>query len=228
MGADFLSESAPERPSPPAPSSGGGGNVLTRKVGPLPTWAWLGIIAVGGGAVWLYARHRQSAASAAADTSSTGGASTGDCTDASGNSVPCDQADEGGQIATLQTELMDLEQEVSQLKTAGAVPPDQPPPAPAPKFYREVATGARSLSSVAKSRGTTAAHIEEVTRQSAGKPGGISSANLAKFNTYVAKGVTKKMPAGLIYYTSNPQTPFATTPPPPTGALQPGGPIQRT
>lgn len=33
-----MSEPAPERPA-----TGGGGNPLTRKVGPLPLWAWLGI-----------------------------------------------------------------------------------------------------------------------------------------------------------------------------------------
>ncbi len=44
----------------PAPK--GGGNFLTRKLGPLPTWAWAGL-AVGG---FLYWRKRQAAAAAAA------------------------------------------------------------------------------------------------------------------------------------------------------------------
>ena len=45
----------------------GGGNVLTRKLGPLPGWAWAAV-AVGG--YWLY-KKRQAAAAAAASPSTT-------------------------------------------------------------------------------------------------------------------------------------------------------------
>ena len=55
----------------PAPE--GGGNFLTRKLGPLPTWAWAGL-AVGG---FLYWRKRQAAAAAAAGTAATTTPATG-------------------------------------------------------------------------------------------------------------------------------------------------------
>lgn len=86
-------------------------------------------------------------------------------------------------------------------------PPPPPPPTPtpgSPNFFRETATGDQSLAAVAKARNTTVSHIEDVTRSSHGKGDGINSANLAKFNAYVAKGTSKNMPAGLVYYTTNP------------------------
>jgi hypothetical protein len=220
-----MSEPATEV-TPPGPSAGGG-NVLTRKVGPLPTWAWLAIIGVGGATVWLIAKHRQNAA-AAADAGTAAGGSSGGCQDASGNDVPCDQLDSAGQIATLQTELQDLAQEVSQLDKTGTVPPDQPPPARLPTFFREIATGQQSLNAVAKARHTTVAHLEEVTRASAGKPGGISAKNLAAFNAYVSKGTGHRMPRGLVYFTSSPGGVSAPLPPEQVTGLQPGGPIVRS
>lgn len=53
-------------PTPPRKGKGGG-NVLTRKYGPLPGYAWAGITA---GIVYLYIKHRQS--TAAASPASTG------------------------------------------------------------------------------------------------------------------------------------------------------------
>ena len=106
-----MTEAAPERARPqavPAREAPGGGNVLTKKVGPLPTWAWLGIIGIGGAAVWYFYKSRQ--AKAAADsTGTTTAGSAGNCTDTNGDTVPCDQVDYGGQIATLQTEIQDLQ-----------------------------------------------------------------------------------------------------------------------
>ena len=64
---------------------------------------------------------------------------------------------------------------------------------------RHVADGRQSLDEVARGRRTTPAHIEEVTRSAKE----ISRASLARFNTYVAHGTDKKMPAGLIYYTTD-------------------------
>jgi hypothetical protein len=45
----------------------GGGNILTRKIGPLPGWAWAGV-AVGGYYLW---KKRQAAAAAAAAPATT-------------------------------------------------------------------------------------------------------------------------------------------------------------
>ena len=43
-----------------------GGNLLTRKIGPLPGWGWLAVTAVLG---YLYFKHKQAAAPASTDTS---------------------------------------------------------------------------------------------------------------------------------------------------------------
>lgn len=119
-----MSEAAPEsRPRPqavPAREVPGEGNVLTRKVGPLPTWAWLGIIALGGAGVWYFYKSRQASAAAAQTGTTT---SAGNCTDTSGNSVPCDQVDYGGQIATLQTEIQDLQGQKAAPGPAGPAGP---------------------------------------------------------------------------------------------------------
>lgn len=72
------------------------------------------------------------------------------------------------------------------------------------KSTRQTADGKTSLDQVAKERNTTTAHIISTTISSHGTGNGIDTANLAKFNAYVAKGTSKPMPAGLVYYTTNP------------------------
>lgn len=64
-----MSEMAPEAPAKP---SGGGKkeNVFTRKIGPLPMWAWVAI--VGGGILAWSLFSSKKAASSAADTSAAG------------------------------------------------------------------------------------------------------------------------------------------------------------
>jgi hypothetical protein len=56
-----------------APPPAARGNVFTRKIGPLPMWAWLGIVLAGIG-VWAVIEHKKSSSTAA---------STADETDAS-------------------------------------------------------------------------------------------------------------------------------------------------
>ena len=54
-----MSESAPESPARPAAPPGKKENVLTRKLGPLPTWAWVAIVAailIG----YFYLKNKQS------------------------------------------------------------------------------------------------------------------------------------------------------------------------
>lgn len=67
-----------------------------------------------------------------------------------------------------------------------------------PKPKRHVASGTESLAAVAKSRHTTALHIISVTNSAP-----LSAANKSKFQKYVRGGTAKRMPAGLVYYTSN-------------------------
>jgi hypothetical protein len=64
-----MSETAPE----PAPS-GGGSNVFTRKLGPLPVWVWMGLaLAVALG--YYYFRQNKATASQASTTSGSSGSS---------------------------------------------------------------------------------------------------------------------------------------------------------
>ncbi len=65
------------------------------------------------------------------------------------------------------------------------------------KAVRHVATGFRSLRDVAHDRGTEVSHLEEVSRAH------LNPANKTRFNKYVQGGTGKKMPPGLVYYTSN-------------------------
>lgn len=58
-----------------AESEGGGGNVLTRKIGPLPAWAYGAAAAV---LAYLYIRRQQGTSASTADTSSTDGTSSED------------------------------------------------------------------------------------------------------------------------------------------------------
>jgi hypothetical protein len=122
-----MSEAAPESTGPTAVPARetGGQNVLMRKVGPLPTWAWLGIIGIGGAAVWYFYKSRQASA-AAAQTGTTTAGSAGNCTDTNGDTVPCDQVDYGGQIATLQTEIQNLQGEAATPGPAGPAGPVGP------------------------------------------------------------------------------------------------------
>lgn len=80
-----MSSMAPE--APPAPVAGGkasssaaGRNPLKRKIGPLPTWAWVAILAAVIVA-WAYWKNRTSSANSSSGTSSSGAPS--DTTDAS-------------------------------------------------------------------------------------------------------------------------------------------------
>lgn len=67
-----MSEQAPERaaPSAPARARGGGGNMFTQKIGPLPMWAWVGIAAAIL-VVWRLYSNKQSAAAQQQTTPST-------------------------------------------------------------------------------------------------------------------------------------------------------------
>lgn len=60
----FGGNSNPQRSSSPAKSSSGGGNVFTRKLGPLPLWAWMGIALAIALVYYIFVSKKQSAATA--------------------------------------------------------------------------------------------------------------------------------------------------------------------
>lgn len=95
--------------------------------------------------------------------------------------------------------------------TTGPPPPPRPPPPPVevpggPGIirglgpYRHTATGALSLAELAARRHTTPAHLQAVTERAlAGHP-----RELGAFRNYVREGIQRRMPRGLVYYTSEP------------------------
>jgi hypothetical protein len=60
-----------------APQGGGFGASLKAKFGPLPVWAWLGIITVLLLGYWLYEQHKSGAASTGTDTTQGSSAAPG-------------------------------------------------------------------------------------------------------------------------------------------------------
>lgn len=90
-----MSEQAPER----TPRGGGGGNLLTRRVGGVPGWAWIAIVSlVAGGVLWYVQKRR---ASSAAQTSTSGaGPTVATCYDANGATVACSDPSAVGSNAT--------------------------------------------------------------------------------------------------------------------------------
>jgi hypothetical protein len=181
---------APEPPAaapaaPPAAPRGGGGNVFTRKIGPMPMWAWVAIIAavlIG----YAYWRNKQSAASSStAATAATG-------TDAS--QVP---------------------QFVNQTYTTVTPPVAGPPPPPAPPeasggtqvpggaqipgHHVVTATGTETLAQIAKKYGTSPADIISFTKNHKTHISATESKFLQK-----GKG---RVPRGLVLWVPEPQVP---------------------
>jgi LysM repeat protein len=77
-----MSQMQPESTAPQA----GGGNVFTRKLGPLPMWAWMGIALALAIVYYLYKKHTSSSTSStssAQNSSAAGGANSPGGVDAS-------------------------------------------------------------------------------------------------------------------------------------------------
>src|SRR5215831_2171208 len=179
-----MSEAAAERPAggggAPAP---GGGNILQRKIGPLPGWAWAGLAGVGALA-WFYFRNRQGQNAA--------NAATGDTLAATDESAVGD--DIQGQLSTIQTEIQNLQGQESQEGSTtpgnsgtGTSSTDKP--------VRHVSTGKETFNQIAKARHTSVAHIVSVSKASP-----ESKANLAELLKWAAHPGTRRK--GVVYYTA--------------------------
>jgi len=94
------------------PSGGGIDAGLSRKYGPLPAWGWIAA-AAGVGLIYIYMKNRSASSSAASDSGSTGAA---DSTD-TGN-------DTGASIATIQSEVQQLQGEESTTSQTAAAAED--------------------------------------------------------------------------------------------------------
>lgn len=102
----------------PPPAEGGGGGWLTQRLGPLPAWGWIAVVALAAVGFILWRRSTsgtgttttgQSASTGTTATPSTATTAADNCSDAAGNAVPCSQADYSSQIAALQAEIDNLQ-----------------------------------------------------------------------------------------------------------------------
>jgi hypothetical protein len=160
------------------------GNMFTRKLGPLPVWAWLGIMTAGGLGIYLYEQHKQA----------TAAASTG----------------KGGQHPKFSAEAFvpGYGHGHGGGRGGGGQPPPSPKPRPKPQgggqdVYRHVVSQeGLSLDQLASARHTTVQHIITTTEQG-GQGGHLSADNLARFKAYVRGGTNRPMPIGLVYLTSS-------------------------
>jgi len=98
-----------------ADSPGAGTKAPAKKYAGLTRNQWLIVGALAVGALVYIVWKKRSQSSAAAPASST----ASECTDANGNSVPCDQSDYSGQLSALQTELESLLAAEGQSAAAG-------------------------------------------------------------------------------------------------------------
>lgn len=80
------------------PGRGGGGNLLTRRIGGVPGYAWVALVALVAGGVFWFVNKRKSAA--AASTSTPQGPTQATCYDANGNTVACSDPSAVGSNAT--------------------------------------------------------------------------------------------------------------------------------
>lgn len=166
-----MSQPATESParsaSPPSP---GGQGFFARKYGPLPAWGWILLAAAGAGAYLWYRNY--SGANAATAAASTG----------TGTGTGTDDAD---QLATIQTEIQDLEGEVAKDDGGGTK---------GKKYTRHTSTGKESLDQIAKAKGTSVAKIV-----SDSEAGGEDKANLDKLHKWASH--PRKREKGVVYYT---------------------------
>lgn len=159
-----MSQPATERTAP-APAAGG--NVLTRKIGPLPGWAWAGIaVAAGVGYIWW--RNRQNAAAAAATDTGTATTDPG--------------VDQSATDAVLQSEIQNLQGEVST--------PAPTPNSPAPKTEKVkvlVVPRAETLAKYAKANKWNAATLKAVEALN-----GLSASSRLKKGQRLVRPVNKE------------------------------------
>jgi len=180
-----MSEPAAETPTRASrpPSGGASGNIFQRKFGPLPGWGWAALAAVAaGGYLWYRNRQGASAAQAAASTDQSAAAQ------AVGDDVQ-------GELATVQTELQNLQGSESQegettpanSGTGGASGGSKT------AARRHVSGGKESLNQIAKANGTSVAHIVAVSRRAP-----ENRANLDRLLDWASKPGTRRK--GVVYY----------------------------
>lgn len=181
--------SMPEQPS-------SGGNVFTRKLGPLPMWAWMAIALVLAVVYYLYKKHTESAAATSTGASSTGGTAA---------NTP------GGVDASLVPQFVNQTYTNSTPPAAPSVTVNNTVPAPAtpvastaktisgaPGSYTTgiagglnewSSTGKYSLNTIAKSHGMTAQQLIAASQSAENNPGLAAYVKKGNYNAPVPAGV---------------------------------------
>ena len=163
-----MSQAATEAPVRAAPAPGGG-NAFTRKVGPLPVWAWVaGGLAAGVGYIWW--RNRQNA-NTAADNTATDVAAAGDTS----------SGDDAGSIATLQSEIQQLQ---GQASTPATTPNSESPSGEKVRII--TIPKAETLGAYARSNKWTPATLKAVEALN-----GLSSSSRLKKGQRIARPANK-------------------------------------
>ena len=196
-----MSETAPE-------SSGGASkNFLTKKVGPLPMWAWMAIVLVLGVVYSMYKKQK------AATTATTSGTAAGGVNSPGGvdsslvpqfvNQVYNQEQPPAAPNITV-NKTLPTPPTVAPQPPVPNVPPKSPPPEPAtvsgsPGSYTTglggkypdewTSTGVYSLNTIAKSHGMTAQQLIAASE---------ASQNNVALKSYASKGnFNAKLPAGV-------------------------------
>jgi hypothetical protein len=166
---------------------GGPGGALQERIGPWPVYVYLLVLTVLLGAWYLWDKHKNGGAAAAATDS--GQAAAGET--ASAQDVP---------DYVFQTTIQNTQPPAAPDPSGPATPapnPGDPTRLPA-SATRNVANGNQSLAGIAKARNTTVAHLITTTEAN------LDAKNLAAFKAYLKKSPkgTAKLPKGLVWYGS--------------------------
>jgi hypothetical protein len=183
-------EATPAAPAAaPAAPAKQGGNVFTRKIGPMPMWAWVAIISViliG----YAYYRNKQSAAAAATTATGTDASQVPQFVNQTYTSVTPPVAGPAGPAGP-----------TGPAGPGGTVNPGGPNIGPGnkiPGHHVVTATGRESLATIARRYHTSAADILKFTEQHKTHV----SPTEAKFFRSGGKG---KIPRGLVLWVPEPQ-----------------------
>jgi hypothetical protein len=176
-----MTSPAPEAPAP----AGGGSNPLTRKLGPLPVWAWIGVGLGGLLAVMYFKKGSSSTASTTGTATTTGDSQIPQFVNQTyvTGTPPTTPATTGSVVGTTPI--------TGTTGSSGTTPATNTPPA---NTYVVTTNGAETLATIAKKQGVSIQDIISNTEQF----GGASNHGaFVKWLQTSKNGTTGKVPKGL-------------------------------
>lgn len=166
------------------------GEMLTRKLGPLPTWGWMGIGTVGVGGLYLYEKHKGggTAATAAATPTSTSASNVPDYVFQNYNEIPAAAAPPT--TTTTPPVTQPAPGSTPTVTTPPTIGPGNTPANPGSHIY--TSNGKMTLAQVAKAHNTTPAAIVATTHKNKNNIGKSLAAYFkrAKWDEPIPKGTT--------------------------------------